>query len=66
MCSKTDEEDPSFGQKIINFLCGFGKKNQVEPSAEEAAAQRQQEELTPEELAKQAAEFLDEPTFWKK
>lgn len=62
-----EDEDESCGKKVINFLCGFesGKGNNYDVNAEKSPNQEGPPK-TQEELAKEAAEFLDEPPFWKK
>ena len=52
-------------KRIINFLCGF-ESGKNKNSFEVNEAKVKQELKTPEELAREAAEFLDEPPFWKK
>ena len=61
-------EDLTFGKRILNFLCGFesGAKNSFEVNAATEEATKRGPAKSPEEAAKEAAEFLDEPPFWKK
>ena len=56
---------------MINFLCGIdnepsGSKQTFEVNSEAGTSELRKRKKTKEEEAREAAEFLDEPPFWKK